>query len=109
MLPMFILITLFHYIPLAGWSMAFKDYQLGNSIFSGEFVGLKEFKTFFIDAQDALYVIRNTLVINLRSLFINLTTACAFSIIVSEAKITPLRHIIQSGFRCKIAVLQRDC
>ena len=65
MLPMLAAVTLFCYIPLGGWAMAFTDYQLGGSMFGGEFIGFKQFTYFFTQAVDPSYVSRNTLVINL--------------------------------------------
>lgn len=96
LLPALVLITLFAYAPLLGWVMAFKDYQLGMSIFSGSFTGLQQFKTFFIDASDAMYVIRNTICINFMTLAINLISACAFAVLLNEIKMSFLKRTIQS-------------
>ncbi len=96
MLPMLAAVTLFCYIPLGGWAMAFTDYQLGGSMFGGEFIGFKQFTYFFTQAVDSSYVIRNTLVINLSSLAINLVTACAFAILLNEVRTSSLRRIVQS-------------
>ncbi len=96
MIPMLVAVTLFCYIPLSGWAMAFTDYQLGGSMFGGEFIGLKQFGYFFTQAVDSSYVIRNTLVINLSSLAINLVSACAFAILLNEVRTSSLRRIVQS-------------
>lgn len=96
MIPMLTAVILFCYIPLGGWAMAFTDYQLGGSMFGGEFIGFKQFAYFFTQAVDSSYVIRNTLVINLSSLAINLITACAFAILLNEVRTSSLRRIVQS-------------
>lgn len=96
MIPMLTAVILFCYIPLGGWAMAFTDYQLGGSMFGGEFIGFKQFAYFFTQAVDSSYVIRNTLVINLSSLAINLTTACAFAVLLNEVRTSSLRRIVQS-------------
>ncbi len=96
MLPMLAAVTIFSYIPLSGWVMAFTDYRIGGSLFGGEFIGLRQFKFFFTQANDAFYVLRNTLVINLCSLAINLTSACAFAILLNEVRTNWLRRIVQS-------------
>jgi ABC-type polysaccharide transport system, permease component len=96
LIPALILITIFSYVPLMGWAMAFKKYQLGMSIFSGEFTGLEQFKAFFIDVGDAWYVIRNTIAINLISLTVNLLSACIFAILINEIKANLFKRAIQS-------------
>ena len=39
----------FSYVPLLGWIIAFLDYKPGLSIFSQKFVGLENFKLFFLE------------------------------------------------------------
>lgn len=96
MIPMLAAVFLFSYVPLSGWAMAFTDFQIGGDLFSGEFIGFKQFAYFFTQAVDSSYVIRNTLVINLSSLVINLVSACAFAILLNEVRTSPLRRIVQS-------------
>jgi len=96
LLPMIILVIIFCYLPLIGWRMAFTDYDIGMGIFEGKFTGFKQFKTFFIDANDAWYVIRNTLVINLLTLIINLSSACIFAILLNEVRTSWIKRSIQS-------------
>ncbi|MDD6175673.1 MAG: ABC transporter permease subunit [Firmicutes bacterium] len=96
MLPMLIAVTLFAYLPLSGWVMAFTDYQIGGSLFGGEFIGFRQFEYFFTQAVDSGYVLRNTLVINLLTLVINLFSACAFAILLNEVRTSWTRRIVQS-------------
>ena len=67
-LPAFILTFIFNYIPLAGWLMAFKRYKLGSNLLEVPWVGFMYFKTFFLESRDYIYVIRNTLAINIFSI-----------------------------------------
>ena len=97
MIPMLVAVTLFSYIPLSGWAMAFTDYQIGGSLFGGKFVGFRHFEYFFTQAADSFYVLRNTLVINLSSLAINLVSACAFAILLNEVRTSWLRRVVQSS------------
>lgn len=96
LLPAIALTLIFSYSPLAGWVMAFKDYQLGHSIFDGDFTGLKQFKMFFLDTSDAWYVIRNTIAINLLSLIVNLFVASLFAILLNEVRIKLFKRVVQS-------------
>ncbi len=82
--PAVLAYLLFSYFPLFGWIMAFIDYRPGRSLFGSEFVGLKNFITFFKDSQNALNVVRNTLCINLLSLAAVFICALLFAIMLSE-------------------------
>ena len=46
-LPFMILLVLFRYIPLFGWSLSLYEYRAGTPIFQNEFVGLKYFRLLF--------------------------------------------------------------
>lgn len=47
LLPFMIMIGIFSYAPLFGWSYAFVEFTPGVSIFKSQFVGLKYFKKDF--------------------------------------------------------------
>lgn len=81
--PAFVLVFLFSYVTLSGWVLAFSDYRLGQSFLDLSWVGLKHFKTFF-EGQDFGYLMTNTLVINISSLFLNLFAAITFAILLNE-------------------------
>lgn len=84
LLPAFILTIIFAYIPLAGWIIAFKNYRVGFSIWDSQWTGLEQFKTFFIESSDFIYVIRNTVVMNASTIVINLLLALVFAILMKE-------------------------
>ncbi len=82
--PAVILTAVFSYIPLAGWYMAFVDYTAGKNLWKCDWIGLKQFKTFFTMTTDFGYLMRNTLVINLVNLFLGLTLAMVFALLLKE-------------------------
>ena len=45
----FIYGIVFHYVPLAGWMMAFQNYKPKNGIFHSKWIGLDKFKFLFSD------------------------------------------------------------
>jgi putative aldouronate transport system permease protein len=94
--PAFILTLIFAYVPLAGWVLAFKKFQLGKSIFSGEWTGLLQFRRFFIDSSDFYYLVRNTLVINVVSVVQNLLVAVVFAVLLSEVRKKVVAKAVQS-------------
>ena len=64
LLPFMIMIGIFSYAPLFGWSYAFVEFTPGVSIFKSQFVGLKYFKKIFENSKDFVTVMRNTLSIS---------------------------------------------
>lgn len=95
-MPAAILIFVFHYIPLVGWLIAFKNYQVGISIWKVPWAGLQYFKMFFIESSDYSYLIRNTLIMNLTVIVLNLTVAMAFAILLNEVRHSWFKKIIQT-------------
>ncbi len=95
--PAIILVVIFAYAPLSGWIMAFTDYELGKNMFTAPWVGFKEFISFFTGVNDAWYTIRNTLVINLMSLFVELVAACLFAILLNEVQFKRIKKIVQTS------------
>lgn len=84
LLPGFLAILFFTYLPLSGWYLAFSDYKLGGSIFGGQWVGLKYFKKILMESSDLEYLVRNTLVMNGVSMLLNIAVALAFAIMLKE-------------------------
>lgn len=96
LLPSFVGITVFTYKPMLGWIIAFTDYRVGNSIFTGKWIGLTAFKEFLIDSTDAILVLRNTLAMNIGSLIVTLFFGAMFAILLNEIKISYLKRIVQT-------------
>ncbi|UVI28452.1 ABC transporter permease [Paenibacillus spongiae] len=95
-MPAIILIFVFHYIPLAGWLIAFKNYQIGISLWKVPWAGLDYFKMFFLESADYIYLIRNTLVMNISVIVLNLTVAMIFAILLNEVRHSWFKKIIQT-------------
>ena len=86
LLPGFIALALFVYVPLRGWAMAFWKYTPGKGYFSGAFKGLDYFKMFFTTMNDAGTVALNTLAINFVTIVINLTMALLLALLLNEMR-----------------------
>ena len=96
LLPAFICIIFFNYLPLSGWYIAFSEYKLGGGIFDGEFVGLKYFLKIIEESSDLGYLIRNTLVMNGVSIFQNILVALVLAILLKEIRWKRGGKIIQT-------------
>ena len=68
-LPAMLYLFIFNYLPMFGIVLAFKDYRPALGIMKSKWVGLEYFKYFFT-SNDAVRVLRNTILYNLVFLFV---------------------------------------
>jgi putative aldouronate transport system permease protein len=71
-----------NYIPMFGVFLAFKDYDYVKGIFGSKWSGLKNFKYLF--KQDALIIVRNTLLYNATFIIIGTIAAIFVAILMCE-------------------------
>lgn len=62
-------LVIFNYLPMFGVVMAFMDFKPTKGFFGSRWVGFQNF-TYFFESNDAMRIIRNTLLYNLAFLFI---------------------------------------
>lgn len=82
-LPSLILLIVFTYIPMYGVTIAFKDYKTGLGIFGSEWVGFKNFTTFF-NSYQFWPILRNTLVISIYSIVVMFPLPILVALICSQ-------------------------
>ena len=83
MLPGIAYLLINNYLPMLGLYMAFTKVNLVDGIFSGEFLGLQNFK-FLTMSSDFPLIIRNTLVYNLIFLILNPIVGIALAFFMNE-------------------------
>lgn len=93
-IPFFLLVVLFGYVPLAGWTMAFTDYFPGADLFKQDFVGLKHFTRMLTD-QHFFMALRNTLVLSFLSILVS-PAPMILALLLNEARNLKFRRIIQT-------------
>lgn len=81
-LPGIIYIFINNYIPMFGVFLAFKDYSYIKGIFGSDWNGLNNFKYLF--RQDALLIVRNTLLYNLAFIILGTIFAIIVAILMCE-------------------------
>jgi len=96
LLPGFILTGILSYGPMGGLYMAFSNYKIGRPLFSAEFAGLKYFIQVINDSTEILYLLRNTVSMNLLSLLTNLVVALMFAIMLNEVTNSKVKRTIQT-------------
>lgn len=83
LLPAVAYFLLFSYLPMTGVVVAFKNYNFRDGIFGSPWVGLDNFKYFFISGQ-AWTVTRNTILYNLLFIAVNTILQMGLAILISE-------------------------
>lgn len=95
MLPGFIFLILFNFVPMFGVIMAFQDYRPAKGFFGSDFVSLKHFKYLF-EMPDSFELFRNTLIIALGKIVITTIMSIAFAILLNEVKNRTLKKSVQT-------------
>ena len=84
-IPGIVLIIIFHYLPMFGIVIAFKDYNLSKGIFGSAWCGLKNFE-FFFKSMDATRIIRNTLGYGVLFTCVSMMCHVALALLLFEVK-----------------------
>ncbi len=83
--PAIIYFLVFHYFPMFGLVIAFKDYSYELGIFGSHWVGFNNFKFFFL-SQDAWRVTRNTVCYSITFIVMNAVCASAVALLMNEIR-----------------------
>jgi putative aldouronate transport system permease protein len=93
--PVLAYYLIFHYAPIYGLALAFKDYLPSRGIFGSEWVGLENFKRFF----DSIYfgrVLRNTLLISIYEIVFGFPAPILFALLLNEIRGASFKRGIQT-------------
>ncbi len=82
-MPAIIYYFVFHYLPMFGLVIAFKDYSYELGIFGSRWIGFSNFKFFFL-SQDALRITRNTVCYSVTFIIMNAVCASAVALLMNE-------------------------
>lgn len=95
-LPFVVLVFMFFYVPLFGWSLAFFNYKPGVPLSKTPFVGLKNFELIFTFYRtQVLNVLRNTLVFSALNLLVS-PIPMFFAIFLNEIRSVRFKKIVQT-------------
>jgi len=95
LLPAIIYYILFHYVPMWGVLIAFKDYKAFLGFQKSPWVGFKYFKMFF-ESYDAFNVIRNTFLLGIYSIFWGFPAPLIFALVLNEVRNLKFKKIVQT-------------
>ena len=94
-LPVLAYYIIFHYLPMYGIIIAFKDFKPMKGIFGSEWVGLAKF-TEFLNGPYLWRLVRNTLGINLGMLVFGFPLPILFALILNECRSVKFRKVVQT-------------
>lgn len=95
LLPAIAYFVLFHYVPIYGIQIAFKQYRFLDGIAGSPWVGLEHFRYLF--SLDSFWtVLRNTLIISLLKLAIGFPAPILFALLLNEMKSLLFQRFVQT-------------
>lgn len=94
-LPAVIYFIVFHYLPLYGIQIAFKDYKAVSGIADSAWVGLKHFKAFF-EAYYFKRLLSNTLLLNIYYLLWSFPVPIILAILLNQIRKEKMKRFIQT-------------
>ncbi|WP_223282786.1 ABC transporter permease [Neobacillus kokaensis] len=95
LMPGIILLFLFSIVPMFGVIIAFKDFNPGLGIFNSEWIGLENFR-FLFNLPDFVTISRNTLLIAVAKIIVNLVVALCFSLLLNEVRARLFKRSVQT-------------
>jgi putative aldouronate transport system permease protein len=96
--PFLVVVFLFYYVPLYGWSYAFFDYRAGLKLLDTPFVRFKYFKALVANkvlVAEMLRVLRNTFAMSILGLLASLLPVI-FAILLTEVHSNGYRKVVQT-------------
>ena len=91
----FLFYALFHYLPMYGITLAFKDYNIKKGIWGSTWVGMKYINKFITDPY-FWQVFRNTIVINIFNLFWSFPVPIILALMLNEVTNTKFKKMVQT-------------
>ncbi|MDF2921527.1 MAG: carbohydrate transporter rane protein 1, family [Paenibacillaceae bacterium] len=94
-IPVLLYYVLFHYVPMYGAVIAFKNYQVAQGFLGSEWVGFKHFFSFF-DSYYFRRLIENTLLINVYQLIFSFPAPIIFALLINEITGKAFKKVVQT-------------
>lgn len=91
----FLYYVIFHYAPMYGVLISFKDYNIAKGVFGSDWVGLKHFKKFLLD--DYFWkLVRNTLLLNVYNLLWGFPIPIILALALNEVTNPKFKRVVQT-------------
>lgn len=93
--PAVLLLLVFHYIPIYGIIIGFKDYSPFKGVIASNWVGFKHFREFLTDPT-YWNVMKNTIVINIYSLIFSFPAPILLALLLNEITNMKFKRVVQT-------------
>lgn len=94
-LPVIAYYVLFHYLPMYGVIISFKNFKPGLGIMGSPWVGLQNFIEFF-SGMYFIRIVKNTLIISVTSIIIGFPAPIIFALLLNELRNQKFKKLIQT-------------
>ena len=95
MIPVIAYYVIFHYGPMYGAIIAFKDFTPVKGILGSDWVGLKHFEEFF-GSYYFLRVLKNTVLISLYTLIFEFPAPIILALLINEVRRRYFKRVVQT-------------
>lgn len=95
MLPGLLYYIVYHYIPMGGLLIAFKDYSLGKGIWGSPWVGIDNFREVF-SSPDFVNLLKNTLIISVYRIIFNMGPDILLALMLNEIRVRWFKKAVQT-------------
>ena len=95
LIPVIAYFIAFHYIPMFGTQIAFKDFSIAKGISESPWVGLKHFKAYF----NSYYfgrLIKNTILLSAYNILFGFPAPILLAILINEVNNTRFKRVVQT-------------
>ncbi len=93
--PTLLFYLIFHYAPMFGIIISFKDYNLFTGVWESEWVGLKYYLMFF-QSPDFLVLLRNTFLLGIYTFIFGFPVPILFALLLNELKSMVFKRFVQT-------------
>jgi putative aldouronate transport system permease protein len=95
LLPVVLYYFIFHYAPMYGLIISFKDFVPSRGVWGSDWVGFRHFQDFFTSVY-AWRLIRNVVIINVYNLVFQFPAPIILALMLNEVRWMPLKRTVQT-------------
>lgn len=95
LIPVAAYFIVFHYVPMFGAQIAFKDFRISKGILFSPWVGLKHFKTYF-NSYYFTRLIRNTVLLSAYNILFGFPAPIFLAILINEVQNGKFKRVVQT-------------
>lgn len=92
--PPLLYLFIFHYLPMYGAQIAFRDFSMRGGLTGSEWVGLKHFSN-FVNTYNFWTILKNTVIISVYSLLANMPIPIILALALNEIRSKSLKKTVQ--------------